>query len=264
MVLQRAARSRGPALPSEPAAHEIAVGGVGDSGRAGCASSRRDDAAVCLAGPERLRLLEKLLPFTRVLRVYGPAPTRDRAAEPGAWELELDGARLVFGLSPELFRGFSGEGGVLADLAGADETVVEEVAETLHGEPRDRCRRGFARRGDRALGRTTALGALGAAGRSRLRPRAERVLPPRVTVRPRRTREDAPRASCARAVRAGCSAAGRRRERGRAKRRRRVPRPRRAGLHALHVCLVREAPRERGPCKHVLAVEHARRVARVA
>ena len=33
------------------------------------------------------------------------------------------------------FRGFSGEGGVLADLATADDAVVEQVADSLHGEP---------------------------------------------------------------------------------------------------------------------------------
>src|SRR5262245_46556251 len=87
-------------------------------------SSRPDDASVCLAGPERLRLLEKLVPFAKSLRVYGPPPERDRTAVPSAWELVLDDARLTFVLSPELFRGFSGEGGVLSDLTLADEETV--------------------------------------------------------------------------------------------------------------------------------------------
>src|SRR3954451_11227779 len=65
-------------------------------------ASRAESASVCLAGPERLRLLEKLLPFARGLRVYGPAPARERGAEPSAWELVLDGARVVFAVSPEL------------------------------------------------------------------------------------------------------------------------------------------------------------------
>jgi hypothetical protein len=50
-------------------------------------ASRPDDVAVCLAGPERLRLLEKLVPFARGLRVYGPAPAREpgaRACSPSA------------------------------------------------------------------------------------------------------------------------------------------------------------------------------------
>src|SRR5438874_246814 len=95
-------------------------------------SARADRAAVCLAGPERLRLLEKLVPFAGALRVYGPEPALPRTAEPSAWELVLDGgARVAFVLSPELFRGFSGEGGVLRDLAGADEEVVDAVADHL-------------------------------------------------------------------------------------------------------------------------------------
>jgi SWIM zinc finger len=128
-------------------------------------TSRPDVAAVCLAGPERLRLLEKLLSFARMLRVYGPMPERERGAEPSVWELELDGARVVFTLSPELFRGFSGEGGVLADLAAADEAVVEEVADELHGEPVIDVSAVAEATGSPRTAVQTALGALGAAGR---------------------------------------------------------------------------------------------------
>ena len=120
-------------------------------------SSRPDEASVCLAGPERLRLLEKLVPFARALRIYGPMPERGaRSAEPSAWELVLEGARIVFALSPELFRGFSGEGGVLVDLASADEEVVEQLAEDLQGQPEIEVTTAAER---------VALGALGAAGR---------------------------------------------------------------------------------------------------
>jgi hypothetical protein len=88
-----------------------------------------------LAGPERLRLLERLLPFARALRVYGPEASGPRGAELSAWELVLDGARVVFVVSPELFRGVSGEGGVLRNLAEADDEAVDAVADHLHGEP---------------------------------------------------------------------------------------------------------------------------------
>ena len=128
-------------------------------------SSQPGEAAVCLAGPERLRLLERLLPFARRLRVYGPEPQRPRGAEPSAWELVLDGARVVFVLSPELYRGFSGEGGVLRDLAQADEEAVDAIAEHLHGEP---VIEPTAVAEELELPRTvvwSALGALGAAGR---------------------------------------------------------------------------------------------------
>jgi hypothetical protein len=120
-------------------------------------ASRADAASVCLAGPERLRLLEKLIPFTQALRVYGPLHEEGaRGAEPSAWELVLDGARVVFAVSPEPYRGFSGEGGVLHDLAAADEDVVDRLADDLHGQPEIDVETHAER---------VALGALGAAGR---------------------------------------------------------------------------------------------------
>jgi SWIM zinc finger len=120
-------------------------------------ASRPNDASVCLAGPERLRLLEKLIPFATELRIYGPLPEPGaRTAEPSAWELALDGARIVFAVSPELFRGFSGEGGVLVDLAAADEEIVERLADELHGQPEIEVTTSAER---------LALGALGGAGR---------------------------------------------------------------------------------------------------
>lgn len=128
-------------------------------------TTQPDDGAVCIAGPERLRLLEKLLPFAQALRVYGPPPTSPRVAEPSAWELVLNGGRVVFVISPELFRGFSGEGGVLSALAAADDAAVEAVAELLHGEPSiDSAAVAETSRFDRTAVET-ALGALGAAGR---------------------------------------------------------------------------------------------------
>jgi hypothetical protein len=128
-------------------------------------SAQAGEAAVCLAGPERLRLLERLLPSARELRVYGPQPSRPRGTEASAWELVLDGARLVFVLSPELFRGFSGEGGVLRDLAHADEEAVDAVAEQLQGEPEIEPSAVAEELGLPRPAVWSALGALGAAGR---------------------------------------------------------------------------------------------------
>jgi hypothetical protein len=128
-------------------------------------SAQTGDAAVCLAGPERLRLLEGLLPFARELRVYGAEPQHPRRAEASAWELVLEGARVVFVLSPELFRGFSGEGGVLRDLAHADDEAVDAVAEHLHGEPEIEPTAVADEVGLPRPAVWSALGALGAAGR---------------------------------------------------------------------------------------------------
>jgi hypothetical protein len=77
-------------------------------------TGRPGAGAVCLAGPERLRVLEPLLRFATRLRAHAPA---DPGTTASVWELQLRDARLVVTLSPEVSRGFSGEGGVLRDLA---------------------------------------------------------------------------------------------------------------------------------------------------
>ncbi|HXA59684.1 MAG TPA: SWIM zinc finger family protein, partial [Streptosporangiaceae bacterium] len=64
-------------------------------------------------------------------RVYGLA---DPGGQPvgSAWELTCDGARFVVVLSPEVNRGFSGEGAVLADLA---DNLGEEDADHIAALP---------------------------------------------------------------------------------------------------------------------------------
>jgi SWIM zinc finger len=89
---------------------------------------------VCLSGVGRLATLLRLLRFAKSLRVYGPsAPT---GAASSAWELELPGMRYTLALSPERWRGFSGEGAVLADLT-ADEAEADAdvVGMLLNFEP---------------------------------------------------------------------------------------------------------------------------------
>jgi hypothetical protein len=252
-------------LQSLPRTKSRSVAWATPAGRGGLRlTSQPGDAAVCLAGPERLRLLEKLLPFARTLRVYGPLPARDRGAEPGVWELELDGARIVFALSPELFRGFSGEGGILGDLARADETVVEEVAETLHGEPAIDPDEVAHVTGFERTSVQSALGALGAAGRVGydLAQNAyfHRELPydraalekmhPRLTGAHELVEQGAVRLldDLSATVRSGDAEYVVRIDDGVA----RCTCP----WFAKH-------RGERGPCKHVLAVEHARRATRV-
>ena len=152
-------------LRSLPRTRSRSVAWATTAGKGLRLASRPDDAAVCLAGPERLRLLEKLVPFARGLRVYGPPPAPKRAPEPSAWELVLDDARVGFVVSPELYRGFSGEGGVLTDLTFADEEVVDEVAERLHGEPEIDAGGVALELGLARPSVQSALGALAAAGR---------------------------------------------------------------------------------------------------
>jgi hypothetical protein len=98
-------------------------------------TTRPSSGAVCVAGPERLENLAPLLRFASLLRVYGPVA--DGVPAPSVWELVLRDARLSLTLSPDLSRGFSGEGGVL-DALGADETAddADLVSAVLAWEPR--------------------------------------------------------------------------------------------------------------------------------
>lgn len=89
------------------------------------------EGAVCVAGPERLRALEPLLRFATALRAYGPDVAAGSLPLPSAWVLELPGARVTLGLSPEKARGFSGEGSVLHLLAGGDATEDADFVSTL-------------------------------------------------------------------------------------------------------------------------------------
>ncbi len=93
--------------------------------------------AVCVAGPERLRVIEPLLRHATGLRSYGPDAAAGSLPLPSAWVLELPGARVTIGLSPEKSRGFSGEGAVLHSLAG--EEVADDadlISALLAFEPR--------------------------------------------------------------------------------------------------------------------------------
>jgi len=66
---------------------------------------------VRLSDARRLRVLEPLLPFTQRVTVYA-----DAHQQASAWVLELPGARLTLALSAEPWRAFSGEGQALQAL----------------------------------------------------------------------------------------------------------------------------------------------------
>ncbi len=107
-------------------------------------TSTPHDTAVFLAGPQRLGSVGRLIPLVQGLRLYAPPPAHragvggrassQRAAQPSAWELVFDGARLVLVLSPEVYRGFSGEGGILTALAHTDPDDLAAAARLLHGQ----------------------------------------------------------------------------------------------------------------------------------
>lgn len=81
-------------------------------------SSRASGLAVPLGGPSRLRVLEPMLRFATSVTVYGPDP-KEGSSEAGisAWQVDMPDGRFVVTLSPMAMRGFSGEGGILVELA---------------------------------------------------------------------------------------------------------------------------------------------------
>jgi hypothetical protein len=84
--------------------------------------------APSVAGPHRLRELRPLARHAESLTVWTrPGP----GARSSAWQLDLPGARMWLVLSPDVTRGFSGEGQALDALA--DPAAVEAAA-ALHPE----------------------------------------------------------------------------------------------------------------------------------
>jgi hypothetical protein len=93
--------------------------------------------AACLAAPHRLAELAPLLSFARGLRIYSAPADARPLPMPSAWELDLGTARFTLTLSPEKWRGFSGEGALLGLLA--DQTVsadAEIMSMLLRWDPR--------------------------------------------------------------------------------------------------------------------------------
>ncbi|WP_091075181.1 SWIM zinc finger family protein [Micromonospora nigra] len=99
-------------------------------------TSRPTPGAVCLAGAGRLTALRGLLRHAHTLRVYGPAVRAGAPAVASTWELDTGALRLSLTLSPEPYRGFSGEGAALLALAG-DEVIddAQLVGALLSWEP---------------------------------------------------------------------------------------------------------------------------------
>ena len=108
-------------------------------------------------------MLEPLARHMTTLRAYAVPDTEG----PSVWVAELPGARLLVTLSPHFSRGFSGEGGLLEDLA--DETLAIEAEfldRALHGRWRftdaDLTQTGLdVARGRRALSWLGAHGRIG-------------------------------------------------------------------------------------------------------
>jgi SWIM zinc finger len=90
--------------------------------------------AICLAGTARLSALRRLQHLVQAVDVYGPAVDAKTPAAPSAWEFHLPSARLTLMLSPQPYRGFSGEGALLLALSQADQSDARTLAALLAWE----------------------------------------------------------------------------------------------------------------------------------
>ncbi|GAA1321286.1 SWIM zinc finger family protein [Leucobacter albus] len=91
-------------------------------------TERPTPGAVSIAGLHRLSAAKRLLTHVTGLTVYGTAPSDTGVA---AVVIELPHARLTLGLTAEPWRGHSGEGALLAALAGEQVVADSELVSAL-------------------------------------------------------------------------------------------------------------------------------------
>ncbi len=114
-------------LPRGKADHAQWIVPVGSSVRL---SVREAPGSVMVRGTHRLRLLEKLAPLASRLDAWFNASLKS-----SAWVLHFGGQRLTIVLNTEPWRGFSGDGALLADLATQDNPAVAAVKAQLNWQP---------------------------------------------------------------------------------------------------------------------------------
>jgi len=81
---------------------------------------------VPVGGLERLKVLELLSREAQSLSVFA-----DQLTGASAWVLEFDDCRFHLVISPEVWRGFSGEGQALVALASKDKTAIPKIQSLL-------------------------------------------------------------------------------------------------------------------------------------
>ena len=99
---------------------------VAQSGRGLRLSQVASPKGVPVGGLERLKVLELLSREAQSLSVFA-----DQLTGASAWVLEFDDCRFHLVLSPEVWRGFSGEGQALASLAAKNKTAIPKIQSLL-------------------------------------------------------------------------------------------------------------------------------------
>lgn len=97
------------------------------SGKSIRLSQSAQKGAVRILGTHRVRIIEPLLARAVSLRVW-----YDKENGTSAWEVRFDSGSFFLMISPEVYRGFSGEGQILSDLVSPpSETVLAQVQAQL-------------------------------------------------------------------------------------------------------------------------------------
>ena len=100
---------------------------VAKTGRAYRMTPTAKPGAVRVEGADRVRVLEPLLASAKIVRIW-----YDEEAQTNAWEIESEVGRYFSLISPELNRGFSGEGQALERLAvGEWQAALSQVTDAL-------------------------------------------------------------------------------------------------------------------------------------
>jgi hypothetical protein len=97
-------------------------------------TARPQADAISLAGTARLTATRRIQHLVQSVCVYAADVSANTQASVSVWEFELPGARLTFMLSPEPWRGFSGEGAVLESLGRALSTDAQTLSSLLAWE----------------------------------------------------------------------------------------------------------------------------------
>lgn len=89
-------------------------------------TSRPAPGAVCLAAPGRLAGLRGMLRHATSVTLYGPEARPGSGPMASVWVLDSPTTRLTLMLSPEPYRGFSGEGAILSGLAAGSDEISDD------------------------------------------------------------------------------------------------------------------------------------------
>jgi hypothetical protein len=119
-------------IPKSPPKTPVWIAPSGHGLRMTHHAPRGDAVAVAVAGLGRLRLLDRLARHATALHVFAVGGDGSTG-----WQLDVPGARLTLVLSPDAWRGFSGEGRALHRLAESVSTpALAAVRGAIGWEPR--------------------------------------------------------------------------------------------------------------------------------